>query len=97
MNYTELKKLLPNSIHIYQDITQEELDSVPCAIYLTYVGDAVYIGTEMPIEDFADREIIPTEEELVAETLSDDSVVEEPVIVQEIVTPTEEVVNDSIV
>jgi hypothetical protein len=63
MNYIELRKFLPEGEFIFKNISSEELLTVPCGMYLTEFDGIIYISVNMDLEDFADRKVIPTEEE----------------------------------
>jgi|LakMenEpi03Aug12_release.lakeMendotaPanAssembly.Ray.scaffolds.fasta_scaffold571660_2 hypothetical protein len=88
MNYTQLKEFLSDSPFIYADVTTKELEKIPCAMYATEFNGIKYIGTNMEINVLQKKQIVPTEEELLAaaellaqKTASEESnaVVEEPI------------------
>jgi hypothetical protein len=84
MNYTQLKEFLSSAEFIYADVTEEELATVPCAIYLTEFDGIRYIGTNLELEDLVEKQILPTEEELAISEAIEEPVVEEPITNEEL-------------
>lgn len=64
MNYITIKEFLPSATYIYSDITDEDLHNVFGNIYITEVNNIRYLGTNTPIDELSDKELIapPVEE-----------------------------------
>jgi hypothetical protein len=90
MNYTKLKEFLSDSNFIYADVTEKELETVPCAIYFTEFDGVKYIGASIEVEALSEKLMEPTQEEELAEPINIDMLeesVQEEAVQEDVIQP----------
>lgn len=74
MDYDKIKELMPSAIYLYGNITDEDMLEITGSVYTTEYNGISYLGTSMPIESLAEKEILAP------------VIVEEPITIVEEVT-----------
>ena len=59
MQYFDAKRALPTSAYLYAKVTTEELEALVGSFYTTTVEGVTILGTDLPVEDLADKELVP--------------------------------------
>lgn len=58
MKYSDAIQLMPNASYIYINVTEEEIADVQLHKYVSYLDDVAILGTDLPVEELEDKELI---------------------------------------
>lgn len=59
MKYIDAFNLLPQSNHIYAEVTEAELAKVKIPHFMSFLEDKLILGTLEPIDKLASKELTP--------------------------------------
>lgn len=58
ITFAKAHELLPNAVHIYADVTEEELNAIEVPKYVTKIDDVTVLGTVEEQHQLSAKEII---------------------------------------